>query len=73
MGFVVNNFETNVLGNFNYDKDYTELCIENYFPEKNHSALSKELTIILINFCTFKTFRPVKVKLKVVHKCRACQ
>ena len=57
---------------FNHDKNYTELCIENYFSEKNHSALSKQLTNIVIKFCTFKTFRPVKIKLKVVNKCRAC-
>ena len=56
---------------------YTELCVENYFPEKNHSTLSKQLTNTVIKFCTFKTFRPGKIKLKVVNKCsiigRACQ
>ena len=30
------NFETNVFGNFNHEKNDTGLCIENYFPEKNH-------------------------------------
>ena len=42
-------------------------------PEKNHSTLSKQLPNILIKFCTFKTFRSVKIKLKVVNKRRACQ
>ena len=37
------------------------MCIENYFPKKNHSALSKQLENIHIKFCTFKTFRTVKV------------
>ena len=41
----------------NHDKNYTELCIENYFPEKNHSTLSKQLTNILIKFCFSKTFK----------------
>ena len=50
---------------FNYDKNYTELCIENYFFEKNHSTFSKQLTHILVKFRTFETFRPVKIKLKV--------
>ena len=27
-------FETNVVGSFNHDKNYTELCIENYFLRK---------------------------------------
>ena len=66
------NFETNVFGNFNHDKDYSELCIENYFPEKIHSTLSKQLTNIVVKFCTFKTFRLVKIKIKVVIKCKAC-
>ena len=35
------NFETNVFGNFNYDKNYAELCIENYFPEKKSLNLVK--------------------------------
>ena len=48
---------------FNHDKNYTELCIENYL---------KHFINILIKFCTFKTFRPVNIKLKVVNKCRAC-
>ena len=34
------NFERNVFTNFNHDKNYTELSIENYFPGKNHSTLS---------------------------------
>ena len=42
---------------FNHDKNYTELCTENYFSEKNHSMLPKQLTNILVKFCTFKTFR----------------
>ena len=67
------NFEINVLGNFNHDKNHTELCIENYFPEKSDLFLSKQLTNILIIFYTFKTFRPVKIKVKKVKKCRACQ
>ena len=67
------NFETNVFGNFNHEKNDTRLCIENYFPEKNHWALPKQLTNILITFCTFKIFKPVKVKLVVVNKYRACQ
>ena len=25
------NFETNIFGNSNHDKKYTELCIENYY------------------------------------------
>ena len=66
-------FETNVFGKFNHDKNYTELRIENYIPEKNHSALSKQLANILIKFCTFKTLRPANIKLKVVKKCRAFQ
>ena len=41
----------------NHDKNYAELCIENYFPEKIHSALSKQLINILMKFCTFKTFK----------------
>ena len=62
------NFETNDFGNSNHYKNYTGLCIENYFPEKNHSALSKQLTNILIKFCTFKlsiskTLRTVEIKL----------
>ena len=65
------NFETNVFGNLNHDKNHTELYIKNYFPEKNHLALSKQLTNNLIKFCTFKTFRPIKnIKLKVVNKCK---
>ena len=40
-------------------------------PEKDHSTLSRQLTNILIKFRTFKTFRPVKIKVKVVNKCRA--
>ena len=44
------NFETNVFGNFNHDTHYTELCIENYFPKKNHSTLSKQLTNIVVYF-----------------------
>ena len=67
------NFETHVSGSFNHDKNYAELCIENYFPEKNHSTLSKQLTNIFVKFCIFKTYRPVKIKLNVVNKCRACQ
>ena len=57
----------------NHHKNYTELCKENYFSEKNHSVLSKQLTNTLIKLCTLKMFRPVKIKLKVVNKCRACQ
>ena len=49
---------------FDHDKNYAELCIENYVLEKNHSTLSKQLTNIFVKFCTFKTFRPVKIKLK---------
>ena len=48
------NFETNEFWNSNHDRNYTELCTENCFPEKNHSALSKQLTDILIKFCSFK-------------------
>ena len=48
------NFETNVFRNFNHDKNYTELCTKNYFPEKNHSNLSKQLTNILIRFLLLK-------------------
>ena len=58
---------------FNHDKNYTELCIENYIPEKNHATLPKRLTNILIKLCTLKTFRRVKIKLKVANMCRACQ
>ena len=40
------------LVNFNHNqKNNAELCIENYFPEKNHSTLSKQLPSILIEFC----------------------
>ena len=67
------NFEANVFGNFNHDKNYTELCIKSYFPEKNHSTLSKQLTNILITFCTFQMSRPIKIKLKLVNKSRTCQ
>ena len=35
------NFETNVFGIFNHDKNYTELCIENFFPEKKSLSLVK--------------------------------
>ena len=58
---------------FNHDKNYTELCIENYIPEKNHLTLPKQLTNILIKLCTFKTFRRVTIKLKVLNKCRVYQ
>ena len=57
---------------FNHHEKYTELCIENYFSEKNHSTFSKQLINVFIKLCTFKTFRPVKIKLKVVNKCRSC-
>ena len=33
---IVFSFETNFFGNFNHDKNYIELCTENYFSEKNH-------------------------------------
>ena len=41
-------FDTNVFGNFDHDKNYTELCIENYFPEKNHltKIFSKNLAFL---------------------------
>ena len=41
----------------NHDKSYTELCIEDYFLEKNRSNLSKQLTNILIKFVFCKTFK----------------
>ena len=40
-----------------HDKNYTELCIENYFAQKNHSALSKQLTTIFIKFLTFNSIQ----------------
>ena len=47
--------------NFNHDKkSYTELRVENYFPEK-------QLRNILIKFSISKTFRSAKMKLKVVN------
>ena len=30
------NFETNIFWKFNHNKTYAELCIENYFIEKNY-------------------------------------
>ena len=57
----------------NHDKNCTELGIEKYFLEENHSALSKQLTNTPIKSCTLKIFRTVKIKVKMVNKCRACQ
>ena len=57
----------------NHDKNCTELSIENYFLEENHAALSKQLTNTAINSCTLKMFRTIKIKVKMVSKCRACQ
>ena len=48
------NFETNVFGNFDHDESHTELCLENYFPEKNLSTLSKQPKNILIKFSILK-------------------
>ena len=48
-------------------------CVQKNFPEKNHSALPKQLTNIIIKFYTLKLFEPVKIKLKVINKCRAYQ
>ena len=48
-------------------RNYTELTVVNYLPEKNHATLSKQLKNILINFSIFKMFKSFKIKLKVVN------
>ena len=40
-------------------------------PGKTHLIVSKQLTKKFIKFCTFKMFRPAKIKVKVVRKCSA--
>ena len=48
-------------------RNHTELLVVNYFPEKNHPALSKQLKNVPIKFSISKTFRFVKITLKVVN------
>ena len=57
-----------IFWNFDHNKkNYTELRVENYLPEKSHSTLPKQLTNILIKLGILKMFRPVHFKLKVVN------
>ena len=46
-------------------RNYTELLVANYFPEKNHPTLSKQLKNILQKFSISETLRSVMIKLKV--------
>ena len=66
------NFETNVFGNFNYDKNYTELCIENYFPEKKSLNLLKTTEKYSYKIQHSKMLTAAKIKLKVVSKSGIC-
>ena len=61
------NFETNVFGNFNHDRNYTELRIENYFRRKiTQPCQTTERYSYKIQHS--KTLTVAKIKLKVVNK-----
>ena len=48
-------------------RNYTELSVVKYFPEKNDPTISKQLKNILLKFPISKTFRGIRIKLKVVN------
>ena len=48
-------------------RNYTELSVVKYFPEKNDPTISKQLKNILLKFPISKTFRAIRIKLEVVN------